>query len=487
MERADGPEALLARAEALRRAGRTEEAIAAYRCLLALRPDLADSWFNLAWLQRRAGRFEDALASYEQALERGVGRPEEVHLNRAAIYSEHLGRPDAAEAALAAALAANPRFVPAWLNLGGLHEDHARRAAARDAYERVLALEPRHALALTRLAGLSSLAGSQDPVIGRIREAILASGTDSGRADLGFALGQTLDAVGAYDDAFVAFAAANRASRRSAGPDGARYDRSAAERLIDRLIAAFPGPACARAPDDGQAPLFICGMFRSGSTLTERILASHSGVSAGGELPLLPALVASRLQPYPEAAAAAATETLESLRAAYMTALRSLVPGGGLVTDKRPDNFLHIGLIKALFPAARIVHTRRNPLDNVLSVYFLHLHHSMAYALDLADAAHWYIQYRRLMDHWETIYPTDIHDVDYECLVDEPAMAIQGLLAFCDLEWEPGCLSFHDSRDSVRTASLWQVREPLHRRSVGRWRHYRAHLAAVRDALEACL
>lgn len=477
-------QSLLERAAALREAGRVEEAIAAYQQALALEPDAPDSWYNLGWLLRRAGRHEAALAAYAEALRRGAGGPEEIHLNRAVILADHLARPDEARAELDAALAANPSYVPALLNLGNLHEDRGRRAEARAAYERALAEAPDNRLALARLAGLADISTLNDPLIAALRGAIAAPGADAAeQADLGFALGRALDAAGAHDEAFAAYGAANRASRLSFGAGFAGYDRSGAEAFVDRLIAAFPCPAAATAAPAGGAPIFICGMFRSGSTLAEQILGRHSRVTPGGELDLLPALIAGGPRPYPEAIAAD-PDAVRGLADAYLDRLRAIHPDADRVTDKRPDNFLHIGLIKAMFPAAKIVHTLRQPLDNILSVWFLHLDPGMPYAFDLDDIAHWYRLYRRLMAHWRALYPDDIHDLDYDALVADPAPAIADLLGFLGLKWEAECLTFHAATNAVRTASAWQVREPFYRRSSGRWRHYRRHLAGLIDQVE---
>ena len=224
-------------------------------------------------------------------------------------------------------------------------------------------------------------------------------------------------------------------------------------------------------------------MFRSGSTLAERILASHSRVTAGGELPFIPTLVRNELRPFPASMLDLTQSRLDMLAHSYLTALRQLFPHADLVTDKRPDNFLYIGLIKRLFPHARIVHTTRNPLDNCLSIFFLHLDHSMSYALDLADIAHYYSQYRRLMAHWQSLYRADILDLDYDMLVREPREQIARLLDFCGLEWQDSCLEFQRTTSAVKTESVWQVRESLYQRSSGRWRNYAAHLKAIEDAL----
>jgi hypothetical protein len=185
------------------------------------------------------------------------------------------------------------------------------------------------------------------------------------------------DSCGAYEQAFNAYQAANRASRESAGP-AAQYDRQRQERLVDALIAAFPQVRDAAAtPAGGVKPIFVCGMFRSGSTLTEQVLAAHRRVVAGGEIDFIPLLVRTELAPYPASMTQVTADVLANMAGRYVQALSTLYPGAEYVTDKRPDNFLNIGLIKTLFPDARIVHTTRNPLDNCLSIYFLHLDHGM--------------------------------------------------------------------------------------------------------------
>ena len=483
---AQSPQDWLRQAVDHQKAGRLDQAAAAFEALLALRPDLPDVWFDLGRLLRQTGRPEAALDAYDQALKQGVRGPEEARLNRAVILSEDLHRPAEAEAELHAALALNPRFAPALLNLGNLHEDRGRRDPARRAYDQALALEPGNVLALARLAGVARTSGPDDPLIGRLRAALKVIGTGSpdertARADLGFALGRMLDEAGAYDEAFAAYAQANRDSRLIPGPPGTRYDRAAQEAVVDQLIAAFPEP-----PDgegDEEAPLFICGMFRSGSTLTEQILAAHSRVTPGGELELLPALVRRELQPWPGSLQTLDDARIATLRNAYLDGLRTRLPGADFITDKRPDNFLHVGLIKTLFPKARIVHTRRDPLDNCLSCWFLHLSHAMPWALDLEDTAHWILQQERLMGHWKTLWPDDILTLDYDALVAEPEANVQVLLDFCGLDWEDGCLSFHALDNAVRTASVWQVREPLYRRASGRWRTYDRHLGPLKAAL----
>lgn len=469
----------------LERAGRFDEAEAAYEALLARWPDLPDTWYNLGVLQRRARRFDAALASYGQALARGVDRPEEVHLNRGVIYADHLRQDDAAERELHAALALNPAYVPALFNLANLNEDLGRRGAALAAYERLLALDPHNAEALARYASLHGVSSPADPLAGRLLQAIADPGaTPADRASLSFALGKSLDACGAYDQAFAAYVMANQQSRASAAGRGALYDRLGHEHFVDALITTFTRERIQAAPKTSAArPVFICGMFRSGSTLTEQVLAAHPRVRAGGELDFLPMVVQTELAPFPSAMSRVSAQQLAELAARYLEQLSRLFPGATHVTDKRPDNFLYLGLVKCLFPEARIVHTTRNPLDNCLSIYFLHLDHGMGYALDLADIAHYYLQYRRLMAHWKSLFGADILDFDYDVFVREPRASVAKLLDFCGLDWHEGCMDFQRADRAVKTASVWQVREPLYQRSSGRWRNYERHLAPLREAL----
>ncbi len=478
--RAMGQEALQ-----LERAGRLDEAEAAYQRLLARWPDLPDTWFNLAVLQRKARRFEAALASYQQALDRGVSQPEEAHLNRGVIYSDWLHRDDAAAAELHAALSLNPTFVPALLNLANLQEDLGRREDALALYERILAIDPRCHVALARHASLKTATGPDAPTVERLRAAMTLPGVSpADRATVGYVLGAALEKAGAYDQAFAAIDEANRQSRLSAGPGGARYDRDEHERFVDALIATFSTAQRPVEPTRSVVrPIFVCGMFRSGSTLIEQVLAGHPRVAAGGEIDFLPTVVRTELAPFPASMSRTTPRHITDLATRYLDTLARLHPGAELVVDKRPDNFLYIGLIKTLFPDARIVHTTRDPLDNCLSIYFLHLDHGMAYALDLMDIGHYYRQYRRLMAHWKSQYGNDILDVDYDAFVREPRPAVERLLEFCGLDWSDGCLSFHERANAVKTASVWQVRQPLYQHASGRSRVFARQLEPLAEYL----
>ncbi|MEY4375774.1 MAG: hypothetical protein RJB26_324 [Pseudomonadota bacterium] len=468
-----------------------------------------DAWYNLGLEQRRRGQPQAALESYARALAAGISEPEEVHLNRGVIFADDLRDPEAARAELDQALALNPRYQPALLNLGNLHEDLGEREAATAVYSRLLELAPGHPEALARRAGLLRVQGPDDAAartaVEELRAALQRPLAVEPRAGLGFALGRLLDALQNYDGAFAAYTAAHEGVRASLPPGTVLYDRVRQERLVDALIATFTasrvaswraalggnkanGAAGASGAGASAAPVvFVLGMFRSGSTLVEQVLAAHPAVASGGEAPALPRLVAQYLGagsvPFPQSLNSVGPAHLLALARDYLAAMAPLRGTRELVTDKRPDNFLLLGLILTLFPAAKVVHTTRHPLDNCLSVHFQHLDAAVGYAANLEDTAHYYGQYRRLMQHWESLFPGHIHTVDYDVLVREPLSVVQQLLAYCGLPWNEGCLAFHTASVPVRTASVWQVREPLYLRASGRWQHYAKHLESLRAAL----
>ena len=468
------------------REGNYDAAAAGFERLVAMRDDHADSWFNLGYARRMARHYQAALDAYGQAIVRGMSSPEDAHLNRAVILSEHLQRADEALAELRQAVTKNPAAVSAWLNLGNLLEDLGESETAREAYEAALRSDPRNGRATSRIAGL--LVHQREPAraIAMARDAAERArpGTEDA-AEISFALGNALDAAGAYREAFAAVADGNETSAALRAP-AQRYDRATHQRLVDALIESFPESAeGAPARDGDDRSIFICGMFRSGSTLTEQLLGRHPAITAGGELEFIPAMVREDLQPYPAALKQAPAKRIVELRRKYLDQLDALYPAAQRVTDKRPDNFLHIGLIKTLFPAARIVHTVRQPLDNILSVYFLYFAQSVSYSERLDDIVHYYGQYRRLMRHWQQLYGSDIHSVDYDRLVAEPRPALEELVAFLGLDWDESCLEHDPGAAVVRTASNWQVRQDLHTRSSGRWRNYAKELEGARLKLGA--
>ena len=460
--------------------GHIEAAIDHYLRLLQRQPGMGAAHYNLALLLKKTRRYGESLAAYEKALACGLEDVQEVYVNMGVLYKE-LRRRDQAGVMYRRALEQKPDYLPALFNLAGLHEEAGEREAARELYRRILSLQPGHPAALARLAYLDTVTDADAGLLQDLREVADNEAADPlEREGACFALGKALDDLQRYDEAFAAYRTGNEFGRLRHAP----YDRAAVEQAFDQLIRVFtPQRIQATATSATASPIFICGMFRSGSPLVEQILAAHPRVRAGGELYLLPWITAMRPGHFPDWVTQVARADLELMAREYLVGLRELVPHGEHVTDKRPDNYIFIGLIKMLFPRARIVYTRRQPVDNCLSVYFQQLGGELAYATDLDNCAHYYRQHHRLMAHWQACLDNDLYSVDYDALVQSPEPVVRGLLEYLGLDWDPRCLEFYQADNLVQTASVWQVREPLHGRSSGRRRHYAAYLNGIEAQL----
>jgi tetratricopeptide (TPR) repeat protein len=461
--------------------GQSGAAIDALRRYLARHADHADTHFNLGLLLRKSGQSEAALAAYQSALDSGISGAQDVYLNMSVLFSE-LRQEARAAKALRDALKLKPDLVPALFNLAALTEEAGDIEQARGLYRRVLEQEPGYVEALGRLAGLTHVSNRDDPIIEQIRQALLTPGLDLDvQIDLKFALGKVLDDSQQYDLAFQAYFGANETDKKR----GTGYDKASQEAFVDASIAQFTKKWFAGLKPVSQAsPIFICGMFRSGSTLVEQILASHRDVTAGGEIDFFDHWTAQQGGQLVTNISRMDQAAMDQLAAQYLHELAKRFPNAQHISDKRPDNFLYLGLIYSLFPKARIINTSRRALDNCLSVYFVRLGGGMSYARDLDDIAHYYRQYRALMAHWRSVFGDQLIDVDYDALVLDPEPVVREMLSFCNLEWDENCLSFHQLDNYVKTASAWQVRQPLHKKSSGRANNYQSRLQSLIQALD---
>lgn len=449
--------------------GQTGSAIETYQRFISVNAGRPTAFYNLALLYKKQKQFDEAMNAYEQAVRLGIDRPHEVHCNLGVLFAE-MNRPDQAKQSFERALEISGSYVPAIFNLAGILEESGDRDKATALYQKILEIDPKHAESLARLAYLRRVADPADPLVKLIISATASSSIEaSGREALFFALGKVHDDVGDYEGAFAAYRSANELGKKRIQP----YDRSAVEQDVDQLIESFSADRFARcASQSDAAPIFICGMFRSGSTLVEQILAAHPSLTAGGELNCLPWILANRLSGYPQCIETLAAQEIAALAENYVSEVNKLFPNAQRVTDKRPDNFRHIGLIMAMFPRAKIVYTRRNTRDNCISIYFQQLASSLNYATDLDDTAHFHSEHERLMKHWQGFLGESIFSVDYDELVQSPEPLLRRLLGFLGLDWHDDCLRFHQAGGRVKTASIWQVREELHTRSSGRWNNY---------------
>ncbi len=469
----------------LQEEGEMEAAAAAHRRAVEIRPDFAEAHNNLGMALREGGTFDGAAAAHRRALEI---RPDfaEAH-NNLGVALLQLEDLEAATAAFRRALEIKPDLANAHNNLGFALSQAGELDAARTAHRRALEIEPDLAVAYEALAELKAFTPGDGDVAAM--ESLLASPSlaDKQAMRLCFALGKAYEALGDYDRAFASFARANRLKRSSID-----YDITKDESRVDRITAAFDRELLARAAGHGCAselPVFIVGMPRSATTLVEQILASHSQVHGAGEIKDIGEILDEmRLRSdvsrnFTKAAAALGAEDLRCLGQEYVDAVRRRAPDVLRVTDKMPGNFLYVGFIHMILPNARVINCVRHPADTCFSCYRTHFMEAQSFTYDLAELGRYYRLYDRLMRHWRAVVPGRILDVRYEDLIADQEGETRRLLEFCDLPWENACLSFHLTARPVRTASVAQVRRPIFKDALQRWRRYEPHLGPLLEEL----
>jgi tetratricopeptide (TPR) repeat protein len=532
--------------------GQLEEAVHHYRRMLELRPDLAEAHNNLGNALLSLRRFEEAVASYQRALAlrpnapgahanlgnalHALGRPQEalIHCRRAlelepdsaeaellkgnALFD--LALLDEAAASYARALELRAGYTAAHIAAGKVLRQIGRIAEAEESCRKALGLEADSSEALALLGEIQADGGRFDDAERLFRRAI-AIAPDQPEAwaglaryrkmqpdaawlaaaqrllgkslgvgqeiNLRYALGKYFDDVQDFDNAFSSYRLANELKKRSAP----KYDGARLTRRVDQIIALYGAdwlPGARAQGNESRRPVFIVGMPRSGTTLTEQILASHPEAFGCGELRFWHAARVEYESAALRGAEGRGADDHGAIPAAaekYLSLLASFSADASRVIDKMPANFMNLGLIHAAFPHARILHMRRNPLDTGLSIYFQIFSNTHLYANDLEDIAHYFTQYSRLMAHWRSTLPEGtILEVPYERLVADPEAWIREIVQFVGLPWDPRCLNFHETERTVITASNWQVRQQISTSAAGRWRNYERYLGPLRSLTE---
>lgn len=489
-------------------AQRGEEALVQFQAATALQPDQADAWYLLGMTLYGLRRDADALPAFQRALALAPTHPQlqralaeteyalELHAEALPRY-EHLlaaqpddpmlhlrlsqclrrlGMPERAAHAVAAALDRFPGDATLWLEAGWVHEDLGDAARAQTAYTRANAIRPdwgdpvASAIALGRADAPEHMIRTAQTMVTDPRM------PETERAYLHHVLGKRDDSRGEHAGAARHWETANRLRRAI---DGA-FDRDAYVAMIDATIDTFTPDLLARLHRDAlvdERPVFVLGMPRSGTTLAEQILAAHPLVHGGGELTGIVRIVQTLPQEtglrWPQEAARVDTGWLQAAARRYLDdAARPAPPDARRLVDKQPYNFLHVGLIAMLFADARVVWCRRDPRDIALSIYSESFSPLSNFATDLDDIAFVIAEQERLMRHWCAVSPVPILELDYETVVADTEAQVRRLVDFAGLPWDARCLAFHASGRAVQTLSRWQVRQPVHARSVGRWRNY---------------
>ncbi|MDP3584462.1 MAG: sulfotransferase [Thiobacillus sp.] len=448
-------------------------------------PDAApEAYANLGLILQTKGDFTGAAHLCRQALAR---KPESAPLHQMlATVLEFLGQYDEAVAHCDLALSHDPGFTEVLGTRGRILIKQGDYQGCHALLKPLIQSGAAKAKAKLVFAEAATRLGQSDDTVNMLEESLLKDRLDkTERQQIHAALGRIYDETNRYDLAFAHFQQSNALKVGS-------FDLSRYEHVVSQLIATFNADFLSSAPRSQCAsslPVFIVGMPRSGTSLLEQVLASHRSVFGAGELSDIQELAgafARRHAPvkYPQCLTHAGADELTQAALTYVQHLRGLNADAIRIVDKMPQNFMHLGLIQLLFPHARIIHVSRDPLDTCLSCYTQEFTAAHAYTYDLGVLGAYYKQYERLMQHWNKVLKIPILNVEYEALVNDQEAVSRQLIEFCELEWDERVLRFHETRRDVATASFDQVRQPLYKKSVQRWRHYEAHLGPLIAALE---
>jgi len=474
-------------AELAGRLGRYADAETLLRRALDLAPSFREARFNLATILHRRSRSLDALTEVDRLLADDGGNPSYRNLRAAALA--RLGEFDAALAAYGTLLADFPAQPKGWMSYGHALKTVGRTAEAIIAYRQAITQSPALGEAWWSLANLKTVRFDAADVAA-MTAALRGELADDDRLHLDFALGKAAADAGEHAVAFAHYADGNR--RRAAQ---VRYDAAETTTAVDRARAFFTADLFASRVHQGDPssdPIFIVGMPRSGSTLIEQVLSSHSEVEGTTELPDLPAIawaVGARTSvkgatAYPEALAGLTADELAGLGRDYLDRTRpQRKTGRPRFIDKLPNNWLHVGLIRLILPNATIIDARRHPLACGWSNYTQHYARGQGFSYSLDDFGRYYRDYVALMDHFDTIAPGMVHRVDHEAMVADTEATVRALLAHCGLLFEPATLRFWETARAIRTPSSEQVRRPIFADGMDAWRPYDARLGPLRTAL----
>lgn len=442
-----------------------------------LRPAWPEAFAELARAYLTLGNAPGAVELADQAFARSPGRA--ATLDTLGVIYGQAGLHAKAQSAFAAAVAKAPGNAASRFNLGSTLAFTGQAEAAEAEFEACLDHDPTFWRAYLFLAQVRRQTPERNS-LDRLQRALAGAASNEARFYLHMALAKVMEDLGRYEEAF-----AHLVEGKTAGGAGRGYTSSRDEKVFDTLMQASAEPL---PPPTGQvaAPIFVIGMPRSGTTLVERILSSHSQVQSAGELRNFMVMLERAAGGIPgfifNPAFAEATRAVDwdALGREYLSSTRHLHGEAPHFIDKLPHNFLFAGFIARALPGARIICLRRDAMDTCLSnfrqVFALNSPH-FDYSFDLLDTGRYYLMFDRLMAHWRQALPGRILEVQYEDLVDDQEAQTRRMLAFCGLEWEEACMRFEENAAPVATASAMQVRTPMSRSSIGRWRRYGPQLS----------
>lgn len=471
---------------------RFNDAEAFFRRTVELAPDYWKAWINLGSAQNEQQKFDLAEQAYLHALEL---RPTSVHtLEKLGANCLNDGRLEQAISWLEKALAIDPAHCPSLLCLGHALKTVGRNQDAIDAYRRCASVKPDFGEVFWSLANLKTFRFQDSEVEEMERQLDRAPATDAGEdsaISFCFALGKAFEDRASYRKAFEYYQRGNARKRLKVG-----YDPIEFQRTNDRIIEVFTADFFAQHAGQGSAddsPILIVGMPRSGSTLLEQILASHSLVEGTAELHYLLRLAtetglnrADGIK-YPECMLELEPHHIEGLGREYAENTMKHRTGARYFTDKMPNNFTAIGFLHTILPNAKVIDARRHPLDSCLGTFKQLFARGQVFSYDFYDLAHYYTEYVRMMNHWHRVLPGKVLTVNYENVVADLETQVKRVAEHCGLAAEERMLRYHESKRAVKTASSEQVRQPIYADSVYLWRRFEDSLDELIDYLEPVL
>jgi len=480
-------DALYNQGNAFKELGRPEEALASYKKALAINPNFAEGHITCGDLLKLLNREKEALASYDRAITISP-KNAAAHIVRGDLIKE-LNRSKEALASYDRAVAINPDHAIAHDRRGIVLMDLGRLAEAKSAHEHAIKLAPRSAPFYYNLTALTQLRIG-DPLADALKE--LARDVTSldwqEQIPLHFAMAKMFADNADYKRSFRHLLGGNAMKRKHTD-----YDESATLSDFDNLRAIFTSKLMRANDDTGEpscVPVFVLGMPRSGTTLVEQILSSHPDAFGAGEIPdFINAAVevgGPNLEAldFSEAASGMLRDQLRQIGENYMDRIGRTASKAKRIINKMPDNFRLVGLIRLALPNARIIHTCRDPVDTCLSCFSTLFAGNLPYAYDLEELGRYYCSYDKLMSHWRNVLPANgMLDIQYEDLVADVEGQARRIVAHCGLKWDARCLNFHQTDRPVRTASAVQVRQPIYKTSIERWRKYEPFLGPLLAAL----
>ena len=432
-----------------------QKAAFCFRKATELRPNWAEGWAGLGTMQTRSSQHEEGIESYKKSIELKANQPR-VHLS-----------------------------------LGHVYKTTGNQEACISSYNEAISFDNNFGEAYWSLANLKTYKFSSEEISSMEKKIELTEVPEREKVHFLFSLGKALEDMGNYDESFEYYKRGNDLNRGRT-----TYDPKAIEALSERLKQFFTEERFHENKDFGDnsnSPIFIVGLPRSGSTLIEQILASHSKIEGTMELPNI-MNIARKLgnstkdrTAYPEVIESLQGSDLTDLGKSFIDETQFLRTGKQYFIDKMPNNFSHIGLIKLILPNAKVIDARRNPMDTCFSCFKQLFARGQAFTYDLSEIARYYVNYVNLMDHWDKVLPGYVFKVQHEDLINNQEGVTRDLIDFCEVDFESSTLEFYKTKRAVKTASSEQVRQPINTKGVNQWKNYEAHLKDLKFHLESII